>query len=167
MFIAHLPAGYIAAKNIIKKQSSTLNSKYLLIFALIGSIAPDFDLIYFYFIDNRQHHHHTYWSHYPIVWITLLLSTILYSKLKVTKLKIDTYIPYIKIFLFCGLIHLMLDSVVGDIWWLAPFVDKAYALATVPRVFQLWWLNFLIHWSFILELFILLYALKIYKNKKS
>jgi len=31
-----------------------------------------------------------------------------------------------------GVLHMALDSVVGDIWWLAPFVDRPYALFTVP-----------------------------------
>jgi hypothetical protein len=33
------------------------------------------------------------------------------------------------------LLHLVLDSIVGDIWWLAPFVDRRYSLFTVPAVY--------------------------------
>jgi inner membrane protein len=51
-----------------------------------------------------------------------------------------------------GLLHMVLDSVVGDIWWFAPFIDRPFALFTVPALYTPWWLNFLLHWSFALEL---------------
>jgi len=61
---------------------------------------------------------------------------------------------------FClnGFVHLLLDSVVGDIWWLALFVDRPVALATVTARHQPWWLNFALHWSFAPERGLLLWA---------
>lgn len=41
--------------------------------ALLGAIAPDLDLFYFYTLDGRQHHHYSYWTHYPSVWFALML----------------------------------------------------------------------------------------------
>jgi inner membrane protein len=47
---------------------------------------------------------------------------------------------------------MVLDSIVGDIAWLAPFSDERFALFEVPAIFKPWWLNFVLHWSFALEL---------------
>jgi hypothetical protein len=52
------------------------------------------------------------------------------------------------------------DSVVGDIAWLAPYSDEYFALFHVEAMFKPWWLNFILHWSFALEL--LLVALAVY-----
>jgi hypothetical protein len=62
-------------------------------------------------------------------------------------------------------LHVILDSLVGDIWWLAPFVDRSYALFTVPAVRSPWWMNFLLHWSFAVELAICFWALLVYRKR--
>lgn len=60
----------------------------------------------------------------------------------------------------------VLDSVVGDIWWFAPFVDRPFALFTVPALYKPWWLNFFLHWSFALELAICAWALATYRRRR-
>jgi len=50
------------------------------------------------------------------------------------------------------LVHMLLDSVVGDVRWFAPLSDRFFSIATVPAIHQPWWLNFFLHWSFLLEL---------------
>lgn len=47
--------------------------------------------------------------------------------------------------------HLLLDTIVGDIWWLYPYVDTPFALFVVPSLYRPWWLNFVLHWSFMVE----------------
>ena len=157
MFIAHLPSGYITAKYVFSKtQTSNIYWKGFLVCALIGSVAPDFDLLYFYLWDNRQHHHHSYWSHYPILWFPLLLTTFYLKRF------LKSYSIYLGIFLLCDCIHLILDSIVGDILWLAPFFDTPFAFATAPNIVSPWWLNFFIHWSFLLEIMISFWSYRIF-----
>jgi inner membrane protein len=62
------------------------------------------------------------------------------------------------------MVHLCLDSIVGDIWWLAPFVDRPFSLFTVPALYQPWWLNFLLHWSFGLELGLVVWAVFVWQR---
>src|SRR5262249_26358818 len=62
------------------------------------------------------------------------------------------------IFSFNGFVHLLLDSIVGRIWWLAPFVDRPFSLFTVHGTYKPWWLNFMLHWSFALEIALLISA---------
>ncbi len=162
MFIAHMPSGYIVAKLVFRQlRKQPVVWKIFLICALIGSVAPDFDLIYFYLWDHKQHHHHTYWPHYPIVWLSLLLINFLLLGLLPGLRKT---LLYSAVFLFCGSIHLLLDTVVGDIWWLMPFVDKPFAFASVPRLVEPWWLNFFIHWSFLLEILTIVWAVCLWRK---
>lgn len=150
MIIGHLPAGFLCTKllsNVTKDKR--FHGKLFLFSGIVGSIAPDFDMFYFHLVDNRQHHHHTYWPHFPIIWIVLFLISLLTLKIRVKGA------PAFVVFSFNGIVHLLLDSIVGDVWWLMPFINKSYALFTVPARFQPWWLNFILHWSFGFELIIL------------
>jgi hypothetical protein len=71
-------------------------------------------------------------------------------------------------FLFClgGFIHLILDTIIGDIWWLAPFVDRPFSMFPVPARYHPWWLNFLLHWSFALELALWIGAFFLYRSRR-
>jgi len=159
MFIAHLPAGYLLAHHLLKKNSTLpVSPRALTLTAMAGAIAPDLDMLYFYFIDHGQTHHHKYLSHWPILWIGLLSISVL--AVGVMKRKPLPFL--VLIFSLGGLLHMLLDSVVGDIWWLAPIVDQPYALFTVPARFQPWWLNFVLHWSFVIELLIIDRAARIH-----
>lgn len=64
------------------------------------------------------------------------------------------------------LLHMVQDSVVGDIWWFAPFIDRPFALFTVPALHTPWWLNFLLHWSFALELAICVGAVITFRRRQ-
>lgn len=74
--------------------------------------------------------------------------------------------PLAVAFATMGVLHMLLDSIVGDIWWFAPFVDQAYALFNVPARYQPWWLNFLLHWSFALELALWVWAFVLYRARR-
>jgi hypothetical protein len=65
------------------------------------------------------------------------------------------------------MLHLVLDSFVGDIWWFAPFIDRPYAMFTVPAIYTPWWLNFFLHWTFAVELGICVWALLIYRQRSN
>ena len=161
MFIAHLPAGYIATVLSRKKWPSKTASSWFAVASCVGSVAPDFDLIYYYVWDKQQHHHHGYWTHYPIIWFPLLVFMLLLIKLFPRFHK-----PFIcmAVFFFSGCVHLLLDTVVGDIWWGAPFIDKSFSLFYVPAIFSPWWLNFILHWSFLLELIIVFIAIRLWRQ---
>ena len=162
MFIGHLPAGYISAKLLFKQFADTgVSAKYFVLAGVLGGIAPDFDMFYFYLIDNRQNHHHTYWPHYPVLWLTILAASSIWLRLANNK----SAAALALIFSISGFIHMLLDSIVGDIWWLAPFIDKPYALFTVEAVYKPWWLNFILHWSFALEILVLGWAYYLWRYR--
>lgn len=72
MFIAHLPAGYILGRTLTNK----IQSKYVMSAALIGSVFPDLDMFWFYLVDNRQTHHHDYYTHWPVFYILALFVSV-------------------------------------------------------------------------------------------
>jgi len=164
MIIAHAPSGYILATSIIGRIACVaVSTKAIVAAGIVGALAPDFDMLYFHLIDNRQTHHHKYLSHWPIIWITLATASALwFGYARQSKAAILSLV-------FCvgGVLHIVLDSFVGDIWWFAPFIDQSYAMFTVPARFKPWWLSFILHWSFAVELAICIWALLIYRGRSN
>jgi hypothetical protein len=62
MILAHLPSGYLFGR------AAGGRDRAVLIAALIGSVAPDFDMFWFHLVDQGQTHHHRFWPHIPMIW---------------------------------------------------------------------------------------------------
>ena len=145
MFIAHLPAAFIALKTAPIRLAPQLTVAFL-----IGSVLPDSDLAYFYLLDGRQHHHHDYFTHRPMLWITLLLISFVvthHGLRAITALSSG------------ALLHLLLDSISGKIGWLWPLSDWAEPVIPVPATHDHWVMSFLTHWTFKVEIAITLIAI--------
>ena len=150
MFIAHIPIGLALARLITKR----LLTFPVIAIATFGAIFPDLDLIRFYFFDNHERHHHDYWSHMPAVWVLIMLGWLCLAKLfkrPFGKLPLTFFVAVLS--------HLILDTMAGAIEWLWPFSDKGFHLVTVPATHVKWYLSFLTHWTFALEVFISILAL--------
>ena len=65
------------------------------------------------------------------------------------------------------LLHLVLDSIVGHIWWLYPWIDEPYSLTTVPAEYKPWWMSFILHQSFLLEIALLATAVFLYVRERN
>ena len=163
MFIAHLPSGYILAKVLNKKVKQTqISTKLFFAIIMIGAIFPDIDLFYFYLLDNRSVHHHKYFLHWFSFWIPIFLISYLYLRNSHYRSKFGLIVT---LFSGAALLHIGLDTFVGDVWLFAPFIDQAYVFFEVTPRYEPWWLNFILHWSFFVELLICCVALTIYLNK--
>lgn len=150
MFIAHLPAGYLTAR-LVARLSGTTARPALVVAGLVGGIFPDIDLLYATLIDHWQIHHHRYWTHLPLVWLAISATALLLS------VRFGTARQTVTVFLLAVWSHLLLDSIAGDIWWIWPWLDTPFSLVVIPAIHSPWWLNFLLHWTFAVELgFILL-----------
>lgn len=149
MFIAHLPAGYL----LTRKLQACLKTKKYLWLGLIASLLPDIDLFYFYLFDGRQNFHHSYWIHIPFYWIILALLVFLlvhYQK----RYWAPAIIFFSNIFL-----HILLDTVVGQIKWLFPFSKIFVYFFVVPSHYTFWVYNFFFHWTFLIEIVIVIWAM--------
>ncbi len=148
MFIGHLPGAYLvfraAAPNIGKLAFAA---------AMIGAVAPDVNILWFYFVDDRGHHHHSYLTHRPIIWAGFLLLGLM---IRAHALKISTFLTF---FGAGGLVHMALDSITGQVAWLWPFSDATHPLVVVQATHSHWILSFLNHWTFKVEIAITVVAL--------
>jgi len=161
MFIAHFPAGYLLA-SVGKTQVTRRHSKLAFWCILIGSVVPDLDMFYFYLVDNKQTHHHLYWPHLPIFWITFLSSTSLLSLLAKQIKGVRA-----SLFLFIGaMLHLILDTPVGGIAWLFPLQKNLMHIVEVPAVRSWWVWNFILHWTFLIEILICISAIIVWIRKR-
>ena len=158
MFIAHLPSGYLLARCIKNKATAHLSSRLILFSALSGGIFPDLDLLYFYFIDNQQHNHHTYMSHIPLFWFIVFMMV---SGLIVI-LRKKTLLAIWLVFMTGIFIHLILDTVTGGILWKYPLDMNYISFSTVENKYTWWVLNFILHWTFLFEIAILFAAITVY-----
>ena len=161
MFIAHAPSGYLLGALAQRLKHSSLAPRTLMLACLAGATAPDLDLLYFYLVDDRQTHHHQYFSHWPLLWLGLVALNAAWLSVRRRSVCAQAGLA----FALGGVLHMLLDSFVGDVWWLAPFHDQAYALFSVPARYKPWWLSFVLHWSFAIELLICLAATVVYLHR--
>lgn len=147
MILAHLPAGYLVGRAFGTTRGPMMAA------ALAGSVLPDFDLIWFYLIDERAFHHHHYWVHVPGFW-ALVAAVVLPL---VRRAALSLWRPALAFFAAI-LVHLVLDSIGGGVMWLWPFDRTLIALVEVPPTQSHWVLSFLVHWTFALEIAIILTA---------
>ena len=151
MFIGHLPAAYVVARLTSHKTTKSERLAFL-----IGSILPDVDMIWFYLIDNRQTHHHNYLTHKPAVWLTVLVIGLLFRSQKLGRVAIAVGLG--------GLLHMGLDSIVGQVTWLWPFSSFAHPLVTVPATQPWWVMSFVLHWTFAVEVVLTIWALILWRR---
>lgn len=161
MFVAHLPAGYILTRRLIDgAPKAEIPQQSLLALGLVSAILPDLDLLYFYLIDHRQTLHHLYWTHLPLIWLGPAIGSLLICAwVKNRLLTLAASVFYGNIFL-----HLLLDTAVGNMFWLYPFFTESFSLFEVTARHGWWVWNYILHWSFGLELAICAWAVTVYSR---
>ena len=160
MIIAHLPSGYLMAVALLRRIRRVKPSAVVAA-GIAGAGAPDLDMFYFHFVDHGKVHHHQYLTHWPVLWLALLAAALLWNRWHASRAAL-----LLGIFALGGVLHLVLDTLVGDVWWLMPWVNEPYAFFTVTARHQPWWLNFLLHWSFAVELAICAWAALLYRARR-
>ena len=69
MLIAHAPTGLLMAAVLIKLKPETVSWQRWYLMGAVMGLLPDLDMLWFYFVDHKQFHHHVYVPHWPIVWL--------------------------------------------------------------------------------------------------
>jgi hypothetical protein len=150
VFVGHLPAGYLVTQAILARTHAQATLRRpLLRLGLAASVLPDLDLLWFYLIDARRHVHHAYLPHLPGFWL-LALSALA----AILALRRTSRAAWLGLAVLGANVlgHLLLDTIAGGIRWLWPITDAEFVLATVEPRYRPWYLNFLLHWTFALEL---------------
>jgi inner membrane protein len=157
VFIAHLPAGDLATRLILHRHPMpTQLRRRLLALGMIASVLPDLDLLWFYFVDHRRQVHHAYLPHLPLAWMALFGAAALVMGMR--RARRTAWLAML-VFAVNILLHLVLDTTAGGIRWLWPFSNAEFAMSHVEARHQVWYLNFVLHWTFALELAIVAVAL--------
>ncbi len=151
MFIGHLPGAYL----VFRAATPDLG-KLAFAAAMIGAVAPDVDMLWFYLVDNQGHHHHSYLTHRPIIWAGFLMAGM---AIRVWALRTGTFLTF---FGTGGLVHMVLDSITGEVAWLWPISDATHPLVLVQATHSHWILSFLNHWTFKVEIVITMIALLVW-----
>lgn len=125
----------------------TRDQRNLLIATMIGSVAPDIDMLWFHLADGGRVHHHEYLTHKPVLWLSVLIAGLLLRK------------PTVVAFGIGAMVHMVLDSFLGAITWLWPLSHASAPLVVVPASYDNWVLSFLFHWSFLVEIALVIAAL--------
>ncbi len=154
MLIAHLPAGYMLARTS-RAKGAVLGA------VLLASMLPDFDMLWFHLVDGGRVHHHRYWTHVPGFWLIVAAITLPAVALLKRQYLLVTGLCFTAI-----LLHLILDTLVGDIMWGWPVNSDFFRVATVPVTHNHWILSFMFHWSFLVELLICAVAILLYLRKR-
>ena len=141
MLTAHLPAGYLTGRSLGAAGGAVMGA------ALAGSILPDFDMIWFHFVDHKAFQHHRYWVHAPGFWAITAAILLPLIRWRQPRLWAPAIAFFAAIF-----VHLILDSLAGSIMWLWPFDSTLYALVEVPPTHSHWVLSFLFQWTFLAEI---------------
>jgi len=155
MLIGHLPAGYLLGRALTRSPSLRTKTAAALAAIMAGSVFPDVDIIYFYLFDHQRTHHHLYWTHIPAFWL-MVCAGVLLAWAAMRELRPPVALWF---FLLGVLSHLLLDSIIGDIYWLIPFSYEPFSLFTVHPRHAPWYLNLFLHWVFGLELVLTICAM--------
>ena len=153
-----MPAGYIVSKIQDKKAKPSY-----VVCSIIFSIWSDLDLFYYYFFDKTGAFHHTYFTHLPIIALSGFF--IMFPLIHLQRLK--RFSSYYWIFYINWGLHMICDTLTGGILWLYPFSNRLFTIISIPPISRSWIVSFVFHWSFIIELMIVVWAAVIFiKNLK-
>lgn len=158
MITAHLPAGYLVGR----ATELRLEVGPVLIFAVIGGVAPDFDMLYFYLVDAGTTHHHAYLFHLPLFWIGVCVPAIALTH----ALGALSWRNALTGFFAAVMLHMVLDSIAAPIFWLRPVADGRIEMIEIPARFDNWIWSFFLHWTILLELAIWLSAIVLFAIRK-
>lgn len=153
MLIGHLPAGYFLTRFLIKKAKLPLNKLWLGL-GLLGSVLPDFDIIYPILFKNSIGSHRLFFTYIPLFWVVLIIICLsLYFLYKKPWIKYSVLIIFANVFL-----HLLLDTAFVGVRWLWPFYDGLIGVYNVGLTGGFIVPNYFEHWYWYLEIALWLLA---------
>ena len=160
MFVGHMPAGYILTSAMRGRAPSW--NKALMATGLVASILPDADLLWFYMVDQRQTVHHAYITHTPAFWLGVAAAAL--TVCWVMKWRVGPL--FVGVALANVLLHLALDSIAAEVYWLWPFPVLPVNIVHIPAHYGWWVWNFVLHWTFALELIVILVAVVLWTSQR-
>lgn len=150
MLIGHLPLGYIIGSTLRRRYG---DARGVIAASLVGSTAPDIDMLRFYLIDFGRYNHRYYFTHWPSFWLAAAVVTLP----AIYRLRRAWFLPAVGFYLGVAS-HLITDTVQGPVRWFAPFSATAYELVRIPALYSHWILSAIGYWTFLLDIAVCLVA---------
>lgn len=158
MLIAHLPSGYLVGA--LAERFAPPGAPVVMAAALVGSVAPDIDMIWFHLVDSRTHHH-ALPTHWPLAWAAAGALALVVARVAAPR-----WLPAVAAFFAAVMLHMVLDTVAAPTRWLAPFSAREFELFRVPETHGHWIASFVLHWTFLIELAIGLAAFALWLGRR-
>lgn len=146
MILGHLGAAAIGYVVLAKRDNSLASRGFF-----IGSLLPDVDLLWWYFISKGATPHHLFLPHVPSFWLAVLLIGFL-----VISRAYQAWLIAFYSFIAAIFIHLVLDTHAGGIAWLYPLDNEMFYFFPVPNIYGNFVISAVLHWTFLLEVPIIL-----------
>ena len=146
MFLAHLPAGYLLGRAVLRR-APDIRGVWILGAAMVGGVFPDLDLLYLMLLDPTPQPHHTYWTHLPVACLGIGLFAAVASRHRSRAFRLG-----LLAFMLAWLSHLVLDSFVGEIGWLHPLRDEPFSLTHIEAFPRPAWTGFVLRGTVLVEL---------------
>jgi inner membrane protein len=164
MMIGHLPAGYLCTSALLDRLDPPAHSRRVLMRAgLAASVLPDLDVLFYHLDANHPSGHHAYWTHMPLFWLCVTLALLLIA----WRLGRRDLFALVLVVGVNALLHVILDTPTGYIQWLAPWSDAPVGYVEIPNRYRLWPLNFFLHWTFALEIGVIVAAGLLYFRRRA
>jgi inner membrane protein len=164
MFIGHLPAGYLATRLLLRgRDLPRAAGRRLMALGLAASVLPDLDLLWFFTVDDRRQVHHAYLPHKPVAWLIALGVAAGVMRLMRAPRVGWTALAVLGVNV---MLHLVLDTTAGGIRWLWPWMEAEFAMSQPTARFHPWYLNFVLHWTFALEMALVITALWVWLRSR-
>lgn len=165
MFIAHLPAGYLATRLLLRgRDLSGAARRRLMGLGMAASLLPDLDLLWFYLVDERRQVHHAYLPHKPFAWLVAL--AVAAGVMRMMRASRQAWIA-LAVLGANAMLHVVLDTTAGGIRWLWPWTEAEFAMSQPAARYQPWYLNFVLHWTFALEMALVITAVWVWTRGRA
>ena len=165
MFIAHLPAGYLATRLLLRgREVPRTMRRRLMTLGMAASVLPDLDLLWFYLVDERRQVHHAYLPHKPFAWLAAL--AVAAGVMRMMRAPRSAWMA-LAVLAVNVMLHIVLDTTAGGIRWLWPWNEAEFAMSQPAARYRPWVLNFVLHWTFALEMALVITALWMWLRRRA
>ncbi len=153
--LIHPPVGYLIGAAMRHKYGAVSG---LMAACVLGSAIPDIDMARFWFIDHGRYNHRYYFTHWPLFWLglSMIVLPLLYGFWR------RWLLPAVG-FVLGVASHLITDTVMGPVRWLAPFSDRSWEMFRVPASHGHWILSSIGYWTFLLDVGALVLAIIVWR----
>ena len=128
MIFAHSSLGVLSAYIIDKTRNCTRTTLFIWIAGILGSVAPDIDILYVVLIDPTSSHRGFFTHSLPLYFLGFLWAYI-YIRLS----KLPNYFEKAALAFSLGTVfHIVSDAIVDYVYPVKPFVNFAYTFRLFP-----------------------------------